>query len=126
MSKCRECLTESTTANCVELEGKYSNLGELVPELERLLAADAAALKIDTKTLTTNKKLNRDQIIQLLINEVIVLKKKLSETQTIINTTGICPDVNWDMLNQCGSPTDSFCTKLQNLINTVYQLNNNV
>lgn len=125
MSKCRECLGESTTPECIELEGEYDNLGKLLPSLMALVTKDKAPLKIDTKTLT-NKTLTRDEIIQLLINEVIILKKKLNETQTVINTNGLCPNVNWDMLNQCMPGDSSFCDKLQNLINIVYQINNNV
>lgn len=125
MSKCRKCLGESISASCVELDDtSYDSLGDLLPSLIAFIEASKKPHQLDIKSLST-KSLTRDQIIQVLINEVILLKKKLNETQSVVNNlTGLCPDLNWDIINQCGTGDETFCEKLQNLINVVYQLKN--
>jgi hypothetical protein len=85
--ECDECQGTPISSNCVEIQkGSIKNLSCFVSDTTTKLDGLLKPHIIDIKTLSTNKKLSRDEIIQVLIDEMINLKTKVCNLeQELIN-----------------------------------------
>ena len=106
---CKTCNTV-IDADCVQYDDT-KNLKEYL--------IDKELNTISTKSLSV-KDLNKDEIIQLLIDEVIKLKKRVTDLETC-ESSDLCSLVDWSGLHSCVecNSTNSFCTHLQQLINQI-------
>jgi hypothetical protein len=114
---CDECQGELVAPICIELESeKYCTLADFTPDVEKRLTELEKPHGIDIKTLSPDKKLSRDAIIQILINEIIALKAAQGQTPSS-GSTNPCPGIDWK--NNCPSCNTDFCNSLQTFINTI-------
>lgn len=116
--KCKKC-DEIISASCVELEDNTS----IQDKFDSLKIHE-----ISTKSLSLNQDLSRDEIIQILINEVIKLKKRVTDLESCQPNT-ICTNLDWSGVHsciECDNNNNSFCSHLQLLINLTKELKQNI
>jgi hypothetical protein len=113
-NNCNECQGQLIAPICIGLDKskKYKTLEQFYPAVETRLCTLEKPHTINIKSLSTSTTLTKDQIIQILIDEVISLK-----AATVHTTAVVCPGINWK--NNCPSCNNDFCAQLQNFINTV-------
>lgn len=118
---CIQCQGEIISPVCVEINSKRGcNLSDYINSVDKSLEEIEKNISIDIKTLSTKTDLTRDEIIQLLINEIISLKAR-----PVVNSNSLCDNINWDSINNCEVYPNDFCTQLQVLVNLTGTLKSN-
>lgn len=118
---CIKCQGELVSPLCVEIDSKRGeNLECYTKSVDKSLEELEKKHNINLKSLSSaNTTYNRDQIIQILIDEIITLKSN----QSSVNSQSFCSNINWTPITNCSNCQLDFCTKLQLLINKVDLLN---
>jgi hypothetical protein len=119
---CNQCESKCEgiplSSNCVIWEGKkydftsFNALMEFAVDTSKDYMAKPV---VDLKTLSTEE-LNRDKILQLLVDKIIQLQ--LSTGGGTTSTSNDC-NINISSINNCGGCAQTFCEKLQILIGVV-------
>lgn len=110
------------TTKCIQWKGKNvpfttfeSLIENLYDEVEKYKVNE-----IDIKTLSTSTNLDKDDIIQILIDEIIKLKKA-----PITSTTLDC-DLDLTIIGEDCSDCLNTCSKLQKMLSAIAVLQNDV
>ena len=122
---CQTCQGAQVAPICIPIEDntRYSNLAELIAKFDVLYDVENSATTIDTKSLTTDKTLKEEGIIQLK-NQISKLENSTSTIPSI--GKGLCPNIDWSCVPLDTGCDTNFCTQLQTLINTFYKIDSNV
>jgi hypothetical protein len=122
---CQQCESKCEgiplSSNCIIWEGKkydFSSFNALVEFAVDTSKDYMAKPVVDLKTLS-KEELNRDQILQLFVDKIIQLQ--LNNNTSSSNNSFNC-NLDISSVNNCGSCAQSFCEKLQILVNTVATL----
>lgn len=109
------------TTKCIKWKGKsvpFNSFEELIENLYDEVKKYEVN-KIDIKTLSTSTTLSKDDIIQILIDEIIKLKKTPS-------TSSFDCDLDLTLLGEDCSDCLSLCSKLQKMLATIAVLQSDV
>lgn len=125
MATCKDCTPicdPLITTKCIKWKGKtvpfdsFENLIEnLYDEVEKYKIN-----QIDIKTLSTSTTLTKDDVIQVLIDEIIKLKKVNAQSSSFD-----C-DLDLTLIGEDCSDCLSVCSKLQKMLATIAILQNEV
>lgn len=125
MGTCKDCspiCDPLITTKCIQWKGKKvpfttfeSLIENLYDEVEKYKINE-----IDIKTLSTKTDLDKDDIIQILIDEIIKLKK------LPINSSTFDCDLDLTIIGEDCSDCLSTCSKLQKMLAAIAILQNDV
>lgn len=121
------CEQEKISAKCVVVNTSTSlnactetSLQDYVTDVDKKLESLTSELDIDLKSIET-KSMSIKDIFQGFVDKIISLEEQLKEKETIET---FCKDVDWTPLTDCNNCDNSFCDKLQTLIDEVATLKN--
>lgn len=116
---CLNCQGDRISDICVDLtDSKFDTLYEFVEDTTTKLDELTKDHEIELKELAPSpKKYKRDEIIQILIDEVIRLRGIVSQVKLSESCT-----LDWDPIKNCNSCDKSDCDNMQTLINIVGEL----
>ena len=125
MATCKDCTPicdPLITTKCIKWKGKPVLFNSFESLIENLYdeVQKYGVNNIDIKTLSTSTTLSKDDIIQILIDEIIKLKKVNTQTQPFN-----C-DLDLTLIGEDCSDCLSVCSKLQKMLAAIAVLQNEV
>ena len=112
---CLQCQGDQVEAPCVNIDHEeFDTLDEFIEDSSKKLEELTESPDIDIKDLTEDtKSLSRDEILQLLIDNVSILKDR-KDPELLENCV-----LDWTPIENCNDCSHTFCEKFQILINKV-------
>lgn len=110
---CLECQGDKVSPRCIPLD-KHGTLEDFVDETSKSLKELEKEPDFILGELSPiMKKWTRDEVIQLLIDEVIRLRQQIPSS----TSSKFCDSIDWSPIQDCSDCPKSECDNLQTLIN---------
>lgn len=118
------CLNGITSSECIKWEGECFEEASTFNSLIEYLYSEVkefSEVAIDIKSLSASSTLSRDEIIQILVDEIIRLKRSANSA-----SSSSCSSLDLSPLGGCTGCNTSICSTLEFLIAKIVSLESQV